>query len=44
MKINETRLQQHFEAMNLIGEISTNRPAHSVDGGLSLLIAAGIRL
>jgi len=34
MKINSTRLQQHFEAMSLIGkmgETGTNRPAHSVD-------------
>ena len=32
MKINSTRLQQHFEAMSLIGkmgETGTNRPAHS---------------
>ncbi|MGG9971351.1 M20 family metallo-hydrolase [Ferruginibacter sp. SUN002] len=32
MKINATRLQQHFEAMSLIGKIGetgTNRPAHS---------------
>ena len=33
MKINATRLQQHFEAMSLIGKIGetgTCRPAHSV--------------
>ena len=32
MKINATRLQQHFEAISLIGKIGetgTNRPAHS---------------
>ncbi|MBS1642651.1 MAG: M20 family metallo-hydrolase [Bacteroidetes bacterium] len=34
MEINKTRLQQHFEAMSLIGKIGetgTNRPAHSAD-------------
>lgn len=34
MKINSTRLQQHFEAMSLIGKIGetgTCRPAHSVE-------------
>ena len=32
MKINSTRLQEHFEAMSLIGKIGdtgTCRPAHS---------------
>ena len=32
MKTNPTRLQQHFEAMSLIGKIGetgTNRPAHA---------------
>ena len=32
MKINSTRLQQHFEAMSLIGKIGetgTCRPAHT---------------
>ncbi|MBS1627179.1 MAG: M20 family metallo-hydrolase [Bacteroidetes bacterium] len=34
MEINKTRLQQHFEAMSLIGKIGetgTNRPAHSTE-------------
>jgi allantoate deiminase/N-carbamoyl-L-amino-acid hydrolase len=34
MKINAARLQQHFEAMSLIGKIGetgTNRPAHSTE-------------
>ena len=34
MRINSSRLQQHFEAMSLIGKIGdtgTNRPAHSPD-------------
>ena len=34
MKINSIRLQQHFEAMSLIGKIGetgTNRPAHSAE-------------
>jgi allantoate deiminase len=34
MKINAVRLQQHFEAMSLIGKIGetgTNRPAHSTE-------------
>jgi len=43
MKINNTRLQQHFEAMSLIGKIGetgTNRPAHSPDEKKAFELAA----
>ncbi|MBP9740322.1 MAG: M20 family metallo-hydrolase [Chitinophagaceae bacterium] len=43
MKINSTRLQQHFEAMSLIGKIGetgTNRPAHSADEKKAFELAA----
>lgn len=43
MQINPTRLQQHFEAMNLIGKIGetgTNRPAHSADEKKAFELAA----
>ncbi len=43
MKINETRLQQHFEAMSLIGKIGetgTNRPAHSAEEKKAFELAA----
>ncbi len=43
MKINAARLQQHFEAMSLIGKIGetgTNRPAHSPDEKKAFEIAA----
>lgn len=43
MKINATRLQQHFEAMSLIGKIGetgTNRPAHSADEKKAFELAA----
>jgi len=43
MKINNTRLQQHFEAMSLIGKIGetgTNRPAHSRDEKKAFELAA----
>jgi allantoate deiminase len=43
MNINTTRLQQHFEAMSLIGKIGetgTNRPAHSADEKKAFALAA----
>jgi allantoate deiminase len=43
MKINSTRLQQHFEAMSLIGKIGetgTNRPAHSAEEKKAFELAA----
>ncbi len=43
MKINASRLQQHFEAMSLIGKIGetgTNRPAHSATEKEAFKIAA----
>jgi allantoate deiminase/N-carbamoyl-L-amino-acid hydrolase len=43
MTINATRLQQHFEAMSLIGKIGetgTNRPAHSADEQNAFELAA----
>lgn len=43
MKINSSRLQQHFEAMSLIGKIGdtgTNRPAHSQDEKKAFALAA----
>ncbi len=43
MKINSARLQQHFEAMSLIGKIGetgTNRPAHSPDEKKAFELAA----
>ena len=43
MNINHTRLQQHFEAMSLIGKIGetgTNRPAHSPDEKKAFELAA----
>jgi allantoate deiminase/N-carbamoyl-L-amino-acid hydrolase len=43
MKINSSRLQQHFEAMSLIGKIGetgTNRPAHSADEKKAFELAA----
>jgi len=43
MQINSTRLQQHFEAMSLIGKIGatgTNRPAHSQDEKKAFALAA----
>lgn len=43
MKINSARLQQHFEAMSLIGKIGetgTNRPAHSQDEKKAFALAA----
>lgn len=43
MKINASRLQQHFEAMSLIGKIGetgTNRPAHSPGEKKAFTIAA----
>lgn len=43
MQINSTRLQQHFEAMSLIGKIGetgTNRPAHSTDEKKAFELAA----
>lgn len=43
MTINSTRLQQHFEAMSLIGKIGetgTNRPAHSNDEKKAFELAA----
>ena len=43
MKINTTRLQQHFEAMSEIGKIGetgTNRPAHSPDEKKAFELAA----
>ncbi|MBS1496925.1 MAG: M20 family metallo-hydrolase [Bacteroidetes bacterium] len=43
MKINESRLQQHFEAMSMIGKIGstgTNRPAHSADEKKAFELAA----
>lgn len=43
MHINPTRLQQHFEAMSLIGKIGetgTNRPAHSTTEKEGFKIAA----
>ena len=43
MRINATRLQQHFEAMSLIGKIGdtgTNRPAHSPDEKKAFALAA----
>ena len=43
MKINSARLQQHFEAMSLIGKIGetgTNRPAHSKDEKKAFALAA----
>ncbi|MES2848660.1 MAG: M20 family metallo-hydrolase [Bacteroidota bacterium] len=43
MKINASRLQQHFEAMSEIGKIGetgTNRPAHSPDEKKAFAIAA----
>lgn len=43
MHINASRLQQHFEAMSLIGKIGetgTNRPAHSQDEKKAFEIAA----
>ena len=43
MQINATRLQQHFEAMSLIGKIGetgTNRPAHSPDEKKAFELAA----
>lgn len=43
MKINTSRLQQHFEAMSLIGKIGetgTNRPAHSATEKEAFKIAA----
>ncbi|MBL0355496.1 MAG: M20 family metallo-hydrolase [Chitinophagaceae bacterium] len=43
MHINASRLQQHFEAMSLIGKIGetgTNRPAHSADEKIAFGIAA----
>ena len=43
MKINVTRLQQHFEEMSLIGKIGetgTNRPAHSADEKKAFELAA----
>ncbi|HOZ77126.1 MAG TPA: M20 family metallo-hydrolase [Ferruginibacter sp.] len=43
MRINSSRLQQHFEAMSLIGKIGdtgTNRPAHSPDEKKAFALAA----
>ena len=43
MHINQTRLQQHFEAMSQIGKIGktgTNRPAHSPDEKKAFELAA----
>lgn len=43
MQINSARLQQHFEAMSLIGKIGetgTNRPAHSPDEKRAFELAA----
>lgn len=43
MHINSSRLQQHFEAMSLIGKIGdtgTNRPAHSPDEKKAFELAA----
>jgi len=43
MKINSIRLQQHFEAMSLIGKIGetgTNRPAHSAEEKKAFELAA----
>lgn len=43
MQINSTRLQQHFEAMSLIGKIGetgTNRPAHSTEEKKAFELAA----
>lgn len=43
MQINSTRLQQHFEAMSLIGKIGetgTNRPAHSPEEKKAFELAA----
>ncbi|HMO60960.1 MAG TPA: M20 family metallo-hydrolase [Ferruginibacter sp.] len=43
MRINATRLQQHFEAMSEIGKIGetgTNRPAHSPDEKRAFELAA----
>ncbi len=43
MHINSTRLQQHFEAMSLIGKIGetgTNRPAHSPEEKKAFQLAA----
>lgn len=43
MHINASRLQQHFEAMSLIGKMGdtgTNRPAHSQDEKKAFAIAA----
>ena len=43
MKINAIRLQQHFEAMSLIGKIGetgTNRPAHSPEEKKAFELAA----
>jgi allantoate deiminase/N-carbamoyl-L-amino-acid hydrolase len=43
MQINTTRLQQHFEAMSLIGKIGetgTNRPAHSPEEKRAFELAA----
>jgi allantoate deiminase len=43
MIINAQRLQQHFEAMSLIGKIGetgTNRPAHSQDEKKAFALAA----
>jgi allantoate deiminase len=43
MKINAARLQQHFEAMSLIGKIGetgTNRPAHSQEEKQAFELAA----
>ncbi len=43
MKINAARLQQHFEAMSLIGKIGetgTNRPAHSPEEKKAFELAA----
>lgn len=43
MRISSSRLQQHFEAMSLIGKIGdtgTNRPAHSPDEKKAFVLAA----
>lgn len=43
MRINSSRLQQHFEEMSLIGKIGdtgTNRPAHSQDEKKAFALAA----
>ncbi|MEO6537986.1 MAG: M28 family peptidase, partial [Ferruginibacter sp.] len=43
MKINAIRLQQHFEAISLIGKIGetgSNRPAHSPDEKKAFELAA----